>query len=194
MSHGLESLGSAATASSRRWLRRDRPILAYGCMLLAAVVLVLNYFIKFPSLPDEAAASFRAYRETKLLLQINTADALKMERTFAAEGAAFAVRTLDPATYTLQGGRVQRMLNRKSCWYAYRGPGNKLFVFQMYPGSTAELPVAAEILRDRGLSFHIYLWEGTTAVFWQEKSLCCLLISDAAPEETIRLAQATARV
>ncbi len=40
---------------------RDRPILAYGLMLLAAVSLVLNYFIKFPTLPDETAASFREY-------------------------------------------------------------------------------------------------------------------------------------
>jgi len=97
-------------------------------MLLAVVILVLNYFIKFPALPDEAAASFRAYSQRRLPLQIETADAIRLERYFAAERACFAVRILDPAAYTLKGGRVQRMLNRKSCWYAYQGPGNKLFV------------------------------------------------------------------
>jgi len=192
MSHSPESPGSAAAASSRRWLRRDRPILAYGFMLLAAVILVLNYFIKFPTLPDEAVASFREYSEKKLPLQIETADAVKLERYFAAEGAPAAVRVLDPATYTLKGGRVQRMLNRNSSWYAYQGPGNKLFVFQMYPGKTGELPAAAEIRRDRGFSFHIYAREGTTAVFWQEGDQCCVLLSDASPEEVVRLAQASA--
>jgi len=54
------------------------------------------------------------------------------------------------------------------------------------------LLAAEEILRDRALSFHIYLWQDTTAVFWQEKNLCCLLISDAAPKEVIRLAQTSA--
>jgi hypothetical protein len=192
MSHSTESAGSAGAASSRRWLLRDRPILGYGLMLLAAVVLVLNYFIKFPTLPEEAAASFRAYSQRRLPLQIETADAVRLERYFVAEGAPAKVRVLDPATYTLKGGRVQRMLNRKSCWYVYQGPGNTLSVFQMYPGSTTELPAAPEIRRDRGLSFHIYPRQGATAVFWQEKDQCCLLISDASPEEVVRLAQASA--
>ena len=117
---------------------------------------------------------------------------MKLERYFAAERAPLAVRVLDPTTYTLRGGRVQRMLNRKSCWYAYLGPGTKLFVFQTYPGSSQELPAAAEIRWDRGLSFHIYLWQDTTAVFWQEKDHCCVLVSEAAPEELVRLAQASA--
>jgi len=48
--------------------------MVYGLMLLVAVILVLNYFIKFPTLPDEAAASFCAFREKKLELQIETSD------------------------------------------------------------------------------------------------------------------------
>jgi hypothetical protein len=163
-------------------------------MLFAAVVLVLNYFIKFPTPPEEAAASFRAYREQKLPLQIETSDAATLERYFADEGGSFAVHRLDPATCTLKGGRVQRMLNRKSYWYAYQGPLNKLFVFQVYPGSIEELPAAAEIRWHRGRSFHIYsAHEGATAVFWQEKHLCCALISDASLEEIVLLAQASAK-
>ena len=192
MSHSIESPGSADAASSRRWLERDRPILAYGFMLLVAVILVLNYFIKFPTLPDEAAAKFREYRDKKLPLHIETGDAVMLERYFATEAPSAAVRVLDPATYTLKGGRVQRMLNRKSCWYAYLGPGSKLFVFQTYRGNTTELLSAAEIRRDRGLSFHIFARQGTTAVFWQEGDQCCVLVSDASPEEVVRLAQASA--
>jgi hypothetical protein len=98
--------GSAATETSRRWQQRDRPIFAYGLMLVAAVSLVLNYFIKFPTFPDEAAASFRRYCDGMLPLQIETSDAATLERYFAAEGVPFAVRTLDKVTHTLKGGRA----------------------------------------------------------------------------------------
>jgi hypothetical protein len=76
------SAGSATSISLRRWKQRDRPILAYGLMLFAAVSLVLNYFIKFPTLPDEAAVSFREYRDKRLPLQIETSDVRTLERYF----------------------------------------------------------------------------------------------------------------
>ena len=192
MSHNSESPRSAIAASSRRWASRDRPILAYGFMLFAAVILVLNYFIKFPTLPEEAAANFHAFRDKKLELQIETADAMKLERFVVTEGVPFVVRSLDGATYTLKGGRIQRLRNRKSCWTVYQGPENKLFVFQMYPGNIGELPAATEIRRDRALSFNIYAREGTTAVFWQEGDHCCVLVSDTSSEEVVRLASASA--
>ena len=101
------------------------------------------------------------------------------------------VKTLDPAGYTLKGGRVHRVLNRRTSWTAYQGPGNHQFVLQVYKGRIEELP-AAEIRWKGGRSFHIYLRQGTTIVFWQEKDLCWALISDADPEEAIRLAHASA--
>ena len=77
---------------SRRWKERDRPILAYGLMLFAAVSLVLNYFIKFPTLPDETAASFREYLDKRLSLQIETNDARTLERYFEARGVFFRMQ------------------------------------------------------------------------------------------------------
>jgi len=194
MSDNAEPPGSAAAEASRRWRQRERPILAYGLMLVAAVSLVLNYFIKFPTFPDEAVASFSQYCDRRLPLQVETSDALTLNCYFAAKGIPFANRTLDPAVYTLKGGRSQQVLNRKSSWCAYQGPRNNRFVFQMHPGSLAELPAGAEIRWDRGRSFHIYARQGSTVVFWQERNLCCALISDASAEETIRLAQASVKV
>jgi len=193
MSDNAEPPGSAAAEASRRWRQRERPILAYGLMLVAAVSLVLNYFIKFPTFPDEAVASFSQYCDRRLPLQVETSDALTLNCYFAAKGIPFANRTLDPAVYTLKGGRSQEVLNRKSSWCAYQGPRNNRFVFQMHPGSLAELP-AGEIRWDRGRSFHIYAQQGTTVVFWQERNICCALISDASAEETIQLAQASVKV
>jgi hypothetical protein len=192
MSNGRELPGYSA-ASSRLWLRRYRPILAYGFMLLAAVILVLNYFINFPTFPDDAVARFREYRDKNLPLQIETSEATTLDRYFAAEGIPGSGRTLDPATCTLKGGRVQRVLNRKGRWYAYHGPGSARFVLQGYPGTIGELPGADEIRWDQGRPFHIFTREGTTAVFWQE-NVCWVVISDAAPEEVIRLALSSAKV
>ena len=193
MSHNIEPLGSVATESSRRWRQRDRPILAYGLMLGAAVSLVLNYFIKFPTFPEDTAASFRSYCAGKLALQIETSDPTMLERYFAAEGVPVAVRALDPAAYTLKGGSARRVLNRRSSLCAYQGSRNTWSVFQMYPGNLAELPAEAEIRWDRGRSFHIFARPEATVVFWQERNLCCALISDASAEETIRLAQASVK-
>jgi len=185
--------GSVATEFSRRWRQRDRPILAYGLMLAAAVSLVLNYFIKFPTLPEESAARFREYCDKKLPLQIETSEPTALGRYFEAEGVPSAVRTLDPATYRLRGGRIQRVLNRKSSWSAYQGPGSKLFVFQVYSGNIGELPASPEIRSDREHRFHAYTHHGTTVVFWNENNLNWVLLSDASEEETIQLAQASVK-
>jgi len=186
------SAESDTSISLRRWRQRDRPILAYGLMLLAAVSLVLNYFIKFPTLPDEAAVSFRLYRDKRLPLEIETNDARKLAWYFEASAVPFPAEILDPAAYTLQGGRVHRVLNRRTSWTAYQGPENSQFVLQAYRGGIEELPAATEIRWKGGRSFHIYLRQGTTIVFWQEKDLCWALISDVDPEEAIRLAHASA--
>jgi hypothetical protein len=111
---------------------------------------------------------------------------------FEASGVFFPVEIPDPAAYTLKGGRVHRALNRRTSWTAYQGPENNQFVFQAYKGGLEELPAANEIRWKGGRSFHIYWRRGTTLVFWQEKDLCWALISDAGPEEGIRLAQASA--
>ena len=86
MSQLASSEGSGTAKSLRGWKERDRPVLAYGLMLLAAVSLVLHYFIKFPTLPDETAASFREYLDKRLSLQSETNDAKTLERYFETGG------------------------------------------------------------------------------------------------------------
>ncbi len=163
-------------------------------MLLAAVSLVLNYFIKFPTLPDETAASFREYLNKRLSLQIETNEARTLERYFEARGSFCRLQILDSPMYTLKGGHVLRVLNRKASWIVYQSAEKHQFVFQVHKGGIEELPAPTEIRWRGGRSFHIYLRQGTTLVFWQEKDLCWALISDADPEEAIRLAQASARI
>ena len=89
---------------------------------------------------------------------------------------------------------MHRVLNRKASWIVYQNPEKHQFVFQVHRGGIEELPAPTEIRWRGDRSFHIYLRRGTTLVFWQEKDLCWALISDADPEEAIRLAQASARI
>jgi hypothetical protein len=194
MSQLARSEGSGSSTSLRRWQERDRPILAYGLMLFAAVSLVLNYFIKFPTLPDETAASFREYLGKRLSLHIETDEAKILERYLEAGGLFFPLQILDSRMYTLKGGRVHRVLNRKAGWIVYQNAEKHQFVFQVHKGGIEDLPASTEIRWRGDRSYYIYLRRGTTIVFWEEKDLCCALISDADPETAIRLAQASARI
>lgn len=183
-------------ASANLWSRRDRPVLAYGFLLLLAVVLVLNYFIKSPALPAEVASDFSSVKSGNLAVPFETSDVKAMERYFADHGVPFATRVFDLGmmNYRLAGGRVHHLVNRKSALFVYRGDGNKLLVCQMYPGNVSELPPAAEVRQERGFTFHIYRQSGLTAVFWQERDITCVLVSDINAEEVVQLAVAKAMI
>ena len=112
--------GSGTSTSSRRWKERDRPILVYGLMLLAAVSLVLNYFIKFPTLPDETAASFREYLTRGCRWRSRPTTPELWSATLKREGCFRRLQILDSAMYTLKGGHVHRVLNRKASWIVYQ--------------------------------------------------------------------------
>jgi len=179
-----------------RWTRRQRPILAYGLMLLIAVVLVLNYFIHAPRLPDDAASDFGKYQSERLSLQFRTADVKAMEKYFVAQGVPFRTRVFDLGrmNYRLIGGRVHQLINRRSALFVYRGDSHSVVVCQMYPGNVSELPPASELRQDHGFTFHIYRNPGRTAVFWQEREITCGLVSDIDSEEVLQLAAATAMI
>src|SRR5262245_54105910 len=185
MAHRPEPSNRTDMAISLRWSRRDRPIMMYGFMLLVAVMLVLNYFIKFPTLPDEAFAYFQEYRERKLPLQVETADGATLERYFAKEGIFFGIPSLDHPGVTLKGGCVQQFLNHKACTYVYQGFGDKLFVLLRYRGKIEELPAAAEIRWARNRGYYVYSQSGIAAVFWQRQDICSGLVSDASIDETV---------
>jgi anti-sigma factor RsiW len=178
------------------WSRRNRPILAYGFLLFVAVVLVFNYFIKFPTLPSEVANDFRSYQRGDLPVQLETVDFRAMEQYFAARGVPFPTRVFDLGmmNYRLVGGRVHQLVNRKSALFVYQSDPNKLLVCQMYPGNVSELPPSAETRQDRGFTFHIYHQNGLTAVFWQERDITCVLVSDISPEQVLQLAMAKAMI
>jgi hypothetical protein len=160
-------------------------------MLFAGVALVLNYFIKLPSFPEEAVASFRAYRAETRSLHVGAAGTAELPRGFGADAACSSVRISD-GSFTLVSVRVDRILNRRSCCQAYRGSVGRLVIFQEFPGKVRELPAPKEIRQHLEVCFHVYSWQDASAVFWEETGTCRVLVSDLPPEELLKLAMESA--
>ena len=175
------------------WKQRLRPILA-----VAAVVLFLAvgsfWLLSQPSLPEIAARDFVAYRAEQLALELSTRDVKQMESYFAEHGVTFNTRVFDLGMmkYELVGGRVQKPGRAPRALFVYRGPANQKLVCEMFIGQVGELPKGATVRENNGLRFYTYQAKGVTAVFWQEGSVVCALVSDIAPEEVVQLAFAKA--
>ncbi len=139
---------------------------------------------------------FASICDKRLPLQIETNEAKTLERYFEAERVVLPAA--DPGSghvhaegRTCASGAESQELVGSSI----RDRRKASIRFSSAQGqSSKSCLLPAEIRWRGGRSFHIYLRQGTTVVFWQEKDLCCALISDADPEEAIRLAQASAKV
>jgi anti-sigma factor RsiW len=185
------------TVFSWMWWRRQRTLLAFSTMLIAAVALALSYLILYappPGLLSEVARDYQNYQTEKLPLQLKTDDVSEMEKFFSESELPFQARAFDLAMmgYRLTGGRVHQLINRRSALFVYRKEGNKVLVCQMYPGLVTELPVGATLRESNGIQFYIYRVHGLTVAFWQEGAITCVLTSDIDSEEVIELAFAKA--
>lgn len=166
-----------------------------GLSLAAAAVFVI--VLARPDRPDfvtAAAEDLASYRAAGLALQIETGDPQAVERFFAGSGMPFATRVFDFGMmgYRLSGGGVHQIGGRTSALFAYEGRGGERVVCQMYQGTTAELPPAAEEREHDGIRFRVYRSAGVTLVFWQEGAVVCVLAADGDPEAAIQLAYAKA--
>lgn len=185
---------SPENQTSRFWWPSQRPILVYGFLVFAAVILIFSYFIKFPQLPSEVAQDYWNYGDQKLPLDLETSDVKEMENFFLDHGIHFETRVFDLGmmNYGLAGGRVHQLINRQSALFVYRREGNKRIICQMYPGKATELPAGSMLRQNNGIQFHIYRLKELTLVFWQEGAVTCVLTSDIDGEEVIQLAFAKA--
>ena len=177
------------------WTGRRRALLAAAALVLATAILAGVYFLRPTPLPEVMARDFRDFQSGRLPLQLATADVQAMERFFTAQGVPFPTRVFDLGmmNYTLAGGRVQFLRGRQpSAAFAYRGANNQSLLCQMYAGRVTDLPPGAVQRENKGFTFHIYQSRGLTAVFWQEGTVVCVLVSDISPEEVIQLAFAKA--
>ena len=190
-----ETIAEIAPAPPRgAWNQRHTLALAASLALFA----ILSGFIFFwkPALPELVAQDFRAYRTQQLPLDLTTADVKQMDEFFTTHGLPFSPRVFDLGMmqYQLVGGRTHRLAGQPSALFVYRGPAGEELLCQMFPGQVAQLPAGAERRENKGIEFFIYRKGGTTAVFRQEGTIICALVSDIAPEAVTQLAFAKAMI
>jgi anti-sigma factor RsiW len=175
-------------------MQKLKPIMAWAAALVALGILALILIPKHRTLPQVVARDFRSYQNQKLTLELNTPDVKKMEAFFGAHGLPFTphVYDLSAKNYPLVGGRVQYLQSLRTEWVAYRGSNNQDLVCQMYVGNVSELPVGSVEREHRGKKFNIYRVKGVTMVFWQDRKIVCVLISDMPTENVVQLAFAKA--
>jgi anti-sigma factor RsiW len=175
-------------------MRKLKPIMTWAAALVALGILALILIPKQRSLTHVVARDFRSYQSEKLTLELNTPDAKKMEAFFARHGLPFTphVYDLSAKDYRLVGGRVQYLQGRRTEWVVYGGPNNEALVCQMYVGNVSELPVGSVQREHRGKKFQMYQVKGVTMVFWQDRKVVCVLISDMPAENVVQLAFAKA--
>ena len=185
---------AVATAPPAFWRKQLRPLLAAAAIVLLAGILAGIYLRRPAALPEIAARDFRAYAAQQLALELITGDVKAMEKYFAEHGVPFNTRVFDLGmmNYQLVGGRVQQPGAGPRALFVYRGPANEKLVCQMFAGKVDELPQGATLRQNKGHSFYIYQRDAVTAVFWQEGSVVCVLVSDIAPEQVVQLAFAKA--
>ncbi len=168
--------------------------IAYALLATAAAVGAALWIFPSPDLPTAVATDYAQYRSGQLALQLETNDVQKMEGFFAAHGITFRTRVFDLGMmgYGLVGGSVESLSGRPSALFAYRGPGNKTLVCQMYEGSARELPRGARLERHGDFTFHIYRRGEQAVVFWEEGKVVCVLTGDFDERELVQLAIAKA--
>jgi hypothetical protein len=196
----LQALEADSGSARRFALRPDfqtrklKPIMAWAAALAALGILAIILIPKQRTLPQVVARDFRSYQNQKLTLELNTPDVKKLEAFFVTHGLPFKphVYDLSAKNYGLVGGRVQYLQSQRTEWVVYRGTNNQDLVCQMYVGNVSELPAGSVEREHRGRKFHIYQAKGVTTVFWQDRKVVCVLISDMPTENVIQLAFAKA--
>lgn len=175
-------------------LRNLKPIMAWAAALVALGILALILIPKQRTVPQVVARDFRSYQNQKLTPELNTPDVKKLEAFFTRQGLPFPphVYDLSAKNYPLVGGRVQYLKSRRTEWVVYRGPNNQQLVCQMYVGNVSELPAGSVEREHRGKKFRVYQVKGVTMVFWQDRKVVCVLISDMPTENVVQLAFAKA--
>src|SRR6266851_3184827 len=185
---------ASAPGRTRPRLPHRWPFVAAGLIAAAVLVALLLLPSATVDLPAAVARDFAGYRDARLALELRTGDPTALERFFAERGIAFPTRVFDLAMmqYRLAGGRVHRVAGRPSALFAYTGPDAAPLICEMYGGTLAELPRAAQQRVHDGITFRVYRVSGMTLVFWQEGAVVCVLASEGNTDEVVQLAYAKA--
>ena len=175
------------TARDRTRIQRRR-FLMYG-LAAAAILVAVAYVARREDLPAAAIRNYENAKRGATSFDFVTTDPAAMEQLFNGR-LPFKIRVFDLGMmdYRLVGGRVEEIASHTSAAYTYAGPGNRRLTCAMFRGSLSELPEPDERLSHNEITFLIYRRGAETAVFWIERDLVCVAVSDMPPEDVIALA------
>jgi hypothetical protein len=170
--------------------RRARRFAALAVAAAAAIAIALFSIPRATDLPSAAAQDWKRWTSGRLHLELRSGSPQAISRFFADRGVDFPVpsETIGIPGYHLLGARVHSLAGRKSTFSVYRGRRNETVVCQMYEGSVGDLPAGGRILESGGVRVLVFQASDLTQVFWQDGPIVCVLVSDAPPEEIVRIA------
>lgn len=187
-----EDRAEAAKPLGRRHAGRFAALAAAAAAIVALVLLSIP---RGTDPPTAVAHDWRRWTSGRLHLELRSESPQAISRFFADRGFAFRVPSEMIALpgYRLVGARVHSVAGRRSTFSVYRGGRNETVICQMYEGVVGDLPAGGRVLESGGGRLLLFRASNLTQVFWQDGSIVCVLVSDAPPEEIVRIALAKVR-
>jgi anti-sigma factor RsiW len=167
----------------------------FAAAAAAIVAIVLLSIPRGTDPPSAAAHDWKRWTSGRLHLELRSGSPPAISRFFADRGIAFPVpaEMIEIPGYRLLGARVHSLGGRRSTFSVYRGRNDETVVCQMYEGSVGDLPAGGRVLENGGVRVLVFQASDLTEVFWQDGPIVCVLVSDAPPEEIVRIALDKAR-
>jgi anti-sigma factor RsiW len=184
--------------ASRIPLLRRRHAGRFAAFATAAAAIVAIVLLSIPrgtDLPSSAAHDWKRWTSGRLHLEVRSASPQAISRFFGDRGVSFPVpaEMIALPGYRLLGARVHFLAGRRSTFSVHRGRNNETVVCQMYEGLVGDLPAGGRVVESGGARVLVFRASDLTQVFWQDGPVVCVLVSDAAPEEIVRIALAKVR-
>jgi hypothetical protein len=170
----------------------------FAALAAAAAAIVAITLLSISEKADPASAAARDWKRWtsgRVHLELRSGSPQAISRFFADRGVAFPVSSEMIALpgYRLLGARVHSLDGRRTTFSVYRGRNNETLVYQMYEGVLGDLPGGGRVFESDGARLLVFRASDLTQVFWQEGPVVCVLVSDAPPEELVRVVLAKVR-
>ena len=161
----------------------------------AAVLLLAFSFVSAPSKSDdltqkfaqEALMTYRIYTTQRMPPEVASADDTVVTQWFNNHlGAQLKIPCITDAATKLLGGRLCRLLDRKSAALLYQRNGVDILLFA-FQGGQISLPVK-HMVRTKDHVFYIQQVSGRPVAMWQHGGVTYSMVGDMDQDDLIRVA------
>jgi anti-sigma factor RsiW len=187
-----------ASRPQRWWVRRDvgRHVRDFVTGVAAAALLLLMFSsILSPSRRDdmvqkyvnEASMTYGTYKTQHMPLEVESTDETVITQWVNSHmGAQLKVPCITDAATKLRGGRLCRLVDRKSAALMYQRNGVDIFLFA-FKGDQIALP-AERMVRTKDRVFYLQNAGGRPVAMWQHGGVTYSIVGDMPPDELLQVA------